>query len=384
LASNGLSGRGGGGAPDRPAGFSRVRGIVPAPFLFRRWKSVMAKKGTAQKGPEAGPGLPVTNDLGYYEMRLESIGGMGANLAGAMLAEACILKMGFNGLCFASYGSEKKGTPVKSFLRLCAPDQEVTDNAPVERPHLLGIFAEQLIGNVPITQGARKGGVVVINSSRTPAEVVDLLKLPGCRVFAVDALRISMEEKVPLNTAMMGAICRGSGFISREAVKAVIEEKIGKRYPQLMDANMRAFDRGWGDAAELDACSLSKHPEVPFMRPVAALGYENAPMGGVITNPGNSVLKDNSASRVGYVPLWHRGKCIHCGDCDLACPDLCMVFRRGVDDKGKESVFMEGIDYRYCKGCLRCVSACPVEALTTEVEKSVDLKALRVELRRFL
>jgi pyruvate ferredoxin oxidoreductase gamma subunit len=341
----------------------------------------MAKK--PDTGPQ-GPTLPVTNELGYYEMRLESIGGMGANLAGHLLAEACILKMGFNGLGFASYGSEKKGTPVKSFLRLCACDQEVTDNSPVERPHLLAVFTEQLIGNVPITQGTRAGGAVVVNTARSPREVIGLLKLPACRVLCVDALKISMEEKVPLNTAMMGAICRGSGFISREAVLAVIEERIGKKYPQLLDANVRAFDRGSRDAVELDACGEEGHPEVPFVRPVAALGYENAPAGGVITNPGNTVLKDNSASRAGYVPVWHEGKCIHCGDCDLACPDLCMAFERATDDKGKPTSFMRGIDYRYCKGCLRCVSSCPVQALTTGVEKDVDVKSLRVELRRFL
>ena len=76
----------------------------------------------------SAPNLPITNELGYYDIRMESIGGMGANLAGQILAEACILRIGYNGVNFASYGSEKKGTPVKSFIRLCATDQEVTDN----------------------------------------------------------------------------------------------------------------------------------------------------------------------------------------------------------------------------------------------------------------
>ncbi len=330
------------------------------------------------------PVLPVTNELGYFEIRMESIGGMGANLAGQLLAEACILKMGFNGVSFASYGSEKKGTPVKAFLRLCASDQELTDNSPVERPHLLAVFTEQLIGSVPVAIGARKGGVVVVNTTRSPQEIIDLLKLPACRVICVDALRISMEEKVPLNTAMMGAITRGSGFISREAVKEVITGKIGKRYPQLVDANMRAFDRGYGEATELDTCKAGGNPEVPFTRSGPALGYENAPWGGVITNPGNTILKNNTASRVGYVPVWNREKCIHCGDCDMTCPDLCVVFERAADDKGKDTAFMRGIDYNFCKGCLRCVAACPVDALTREVESTVDVKSLRADLRRVL
>jgi pyruvate ferredoxin oxidoreductase gamma subunit len=31
-------------------------------------------------------------------------------------------------------------------------------------------------------------------------------------------------------------------------------------------------------------------------------------------------------------------------------------------------MFLKGIDYQYCKGCLKCVTACPVEALSGERE----------------
>lgn len=53
--------------------------------------------------------LPQKNALGFYEIRLESIGGLGANLAGKMLAETGALELGFNAANFSSYGSEKKG-----------------------------------------------------------------------------------------------------------------------------------------------------------------------------------------------------------------------------------------------------------------------------------
>jgi len=69
--------------------------------------------------------LKKTSELGFYEMRFESVGGLGANLAGQLLAEAAVLGQGLNGAHFSSYGSEKKGSPVKSYVRFCSPEKEV-------------------------------------------------------------------------------------------------------------------------------------------------------------------------------------------------------------------------------------------------------------------
>ena len=139
---------------------------------------------------------------------------------------------------------------------------------------MLAVFAEGLLGTVPITQGFKKGGVVAINTTKSPEEVMELLKLPGCRIFCVDALKISMEEKVPLNTAILGSIAKASGFIDPEAIKNVIKAKIGKRYPHLVEGNMNAFDRGYNDVVEADFNSEDKYPEVPFHRVEPELGYE--------------------------------------------------------------------------------------------------------------
>ncbi len=86
--------------------------------------------------------LPVTNENGSYEIRLESIGGLGANLCGKMLGELGALSLSLNSLSFSSYGSEKRGSPVKAYVRWCADDRPLRVNSPVTRPHLLGIFTK--------------------------------------------------------------------------------------------------------------------------------------------------------------------------------------------------------------------------------------------------
>ena len=42
-------------------------------------------------------------------------------------------------------------------------------------------------------------------------------------------------------------------------------------------------------------------------------------------------------------------------------------FKKG-EYKGKEMMVNQGLDYYHCKGCLRCVDVCPVNALVRGVE----------------
>ena len=93
--------------------------------------SVLA--ATSPAGTGADP-LPGADDDGFFGIRFESIGGLGAHLAGKILAEAGVLRQGLNGAHFSSYGSEKKGTPVKSFVRFCPADREVRTSSPIETP----------------------------------------------------------------------------------------------------------------------------------------------------------------------------------------------------------------------------------------------------------
>ncbi len=190
--------------------------------------------------------LPKSNELGFYEMRFESVGGLGANLAGQVLAEALVLKQGFNGSHFSSYGSEKKGSPVKSYVRLCAPDTEVRSSSPVEQPHLLAIFHSCLLKVEGVMSGLYPDSAVIINSAE-PVDDVHLRAQAGLTtgtLGVVNALAIAVEENTRINTAMLGAIARLAGFIDLEAVKEVIAESFGDRYPQLVKPNIRTFERG--------------------------------------------------------------------------------------------------------------------------------------------
>src|SRR3990172_11909210 len=108
------------------------------------------------------PTLPKTSGLGFYEIRFESIGGLGAHLAGQILAETGVLHLGLNGSHFSSYGSEKKGSPVKSYVRFCAPDHELRTSSPIERPQVVAVFHEALAKSLDVTAGLTGTGTLIM------------------------------------------------------------------------------------------------------------------------------------------------------------------------------------------------------------------------------
>lgn len=307
--------------------------------------------------------LPKVNDLGFYEIRLESIGGLGANLAGKMLAEAGVLGLGLNGSNFSSYGSEKKGSPVKSFIRFCDSDVEIRDHSPIEEPHVIGVFHEALYKTIDVVSGLTPDGIVLVNSTRDFNDVKDDLQLKYGTLAIVDAMGIAVEEKTKVNTAMLGALFRICDFLDPDAMRAVITKTFEKKYPHLVEPNIRTFNRGY-EEVQFKTLEAPKDAEgKTFSRIQPRLGYETQELGGIITAMGNSIEKDLSGSRQGFLPAFSRDECIHCAQCDTVCPDFCFVWEEGEDKRGRKQMFLKGIDYQYCKGCLKCVEACPTTAL---------------------
>ncbi len=325
--------------------------------------------------------LPTKNALGFFEIRMESIGGLGANVAGKILTETAILGMGLNGAGFASYGSEKKGTPVKAFVRVCEADQKIRVNSPVEEPHVLAIFHEALAKSVPVTAGVVPGKTtVILNTRKDPAGAREFLKLEGGKVGTVDAMEVAMATGSRVNMVMMGAIAKAAGFFDWKAIEHAIGEAFGKKYPALMKGNLEALKRGYDEVKFEEFPVDGKFPATPFRREVPRLGYENAPIGGTIYAVGNSRFKDLSTSRTGMIPLFIMDKCTRCGECDLTCPDYCFVWERGKDPKtGKDGMVLLGIDYQFCKGCLRCTHICKFGALVPAKEAEQDMDKITVK-----
>ncbi|GGF64483.1 pyruvate ferredoxin oxidoreductase subunit gamma/delta [Paenibacillus albidus] len=314
--------------------------------------------------------LPKVNELGFFEIRLESIGGLGANLAGKMLAEAGVVGAGMNGVSFSSYGSEKKGSAVKAHIRFCDLNTPIRDTSPVERPHVVGVFHEALAKTVNVTGGIYEHSTVLVNSAKSPETLKASMNVLAGTIAVIDATTIALDEKNRVNMAMLGALFRMCDFLDPEIMKGVIEKSLGKKYPQAVQSALNTFERGFNEVKFMHF-PLPEGVQMPaFVRSdVSSLGYETQPIGGTIVSPGNSFLKNLSISRSGLLPHFEAETCIHCAQCDTVCPDLCFVWEEQPDKKGRPQMFLQGIDYQYCKGCLKCVEACPTTALSGEREE---------------
>lgn len=352
--------------------------------------------------------LPLVNDNGYYEIRLESIGGLGANLCGKMIGELGLQYLGLNSASFSSYGSEKTGTPVKAFIRYCEPKKEIRVHSPVINPHLLCIFHEALLSDESVLKGCTRDTVIVLHTSDAPDHAADRLRRLTARtgigaLYTLPAQELAIKTHSRINVVMLGAVARASGFIPLSAAEEICAETLGKKYPDALAANLAGLRAGYEAASKVPVPRLQGRLNSPATTALTGSGIPKAsdtaqadspattdaalsgsseptdrvqsaspnavsmPIGGINPHFGNSVINDVSPSRQGYIPVFLQDKCINCGLCDSTCPDMVFQFREGTY-RGREMMINCGLDYYHCKGCLRCVAVCPTHALVKGLE----------------
>ncbi len=324
-------------------------------------------------------GVSLPGNRRFFEVRFESIGGLGAHAAGQIVASAAVLRMGLNGAHFSSYGSEKKGSVVRSYVRLAPADRAIRTSAPIESPDVVVVFHSGLLEH-PATLGGIRVAGTLIYSGHADDVPANLARLPATvRVIRVDAQTIAIEEKSRPNAVLIGTLTAALPFLDRQAMIDTLDATFAGRHPEVVAANKRAFTRGTKEFELLENVGRGEG-DLPALPAHPVWGYRTAPIGGALPTPGNSVWNDLHTSRTGWLPVLNTDKCMDCGMCEMVCPDLCLVWSARTGDEGQPIVKLEGIDYRYCKGCMRCVETCPTLAMTREAETPGLADRLRVPL----
>lgn len=179
------------------------------------------------------------------EIRWHGRGGQGAKTASLLLADAAF-NTGKYVQGFPEYGPERMGAPITAYNRIS--DQRSTVHSNIYEPDYVVVVDETLISAVDVTAGLKKEGTIVINSSKSPAELRPKLKGYEGRVCTIDAGKISEEElgKNFPNTPMLAAIVKVSGVIGEEEFIKDMEGSFKHKFaskPQVIEGNMRALKR---------------------------------------------------------------------------------------------------------------------------------------------
>jgi pyruvate ferredoxin oxidoreductase gamma subunit len=170
------------------------------------------------------------------EIRIHGRGGQG-NVAAAELLSIAAFKDGKFSQAFPSFGAERVGAPVQAFVRI--DDKKVRIREDVRHPDYLIVQDENLLETVPILDGLKPDGLIVVNSEKKPE---DLQLKTTAAIETIPATEIALEiigRPIP-NAIMIGAFCTITGLVSLDAVQEAIMEKFPGR---VGENNVAALER---------------------------------------------------------------------------------------------------------------------------------------------
>ena len=178
------------------------------------------------------------------EIRWHGRGGQGAKTASLLLADAAF-NTGKYIQGFPEYGPERMGAPITAYNRIS--DKPITIHSNIYEPNYVVVVDDTLLESVPVTEGLKKEGAIVINTTKSPEQLKELLKGYEGAVYTIDARKVSMETlgRYFPNTPMLAAIVKVSKIMEEkdflEDMQGSFKHKFAKK-PEVIDGNMKALE----------------------------------------------------------------------------------------------------------------------------------------------
>jgi phenylglyoxylate dehydrogenase gamma subunit len=177
-----------------------------------------------------------------YEVRIHGRGGQGAVSAAALLA-AALLEEGKYAVSIPSFGFERRGAPVVSFLR-CS-DREIRQMTNIYAPDCLICVDPSLSRSVDIFSGLKPGGTLVQATHQALEDLVIPATVGVVGLCNAIALALEIFKRPITNTLMMGAFAKTTGLVSLDALKRSLADS------DFRDAglalNLIALERGYNE-----------------------------------------------------------------------------------------------------------------------------------------
>jgi len=292
--------------------------------------------------------------------------------------------MAFDGpaTCMPTFGAERMGSPVASFVKLSKDFEKVRTNEQVYSPQYVAILDDTLLFDVDCTAGMVPGGYLVINTCRPIEEIKEIIAKnnpPAINIALIDATNIALKYlgRNITNTLILGALLKVAPelFTIEQLSDAIAEQFNPKIAQKNMDAikvvpNETKVFKTEGNikiSYETDYKTPWSHVKPDL---IGAKEWDPAGVWYVDKVDGGSFRVNTGAWGVS-VATYHPEYCIQCGNCIFVCPDFC-ILREEKDGKWQ----VVGVDEFHCKGCGNCVSVCPgkKDKETGEKHKALTMK----------
>lgn len=191
-----------------------------------------------------------------YEIIWHGRGGQGAVTAAKIFTEAAYLQ-GFKGVSAKpTYFSERRGAPVSVHARI-SPDP-IRTFSNVSMADLAVVLDDNLLQMVNVTSTLKEGGLLVINSSKTPEQ----MGLNGSFSVAIsDAFKSSeeaglvIEGNVLISTSILGPIAASSDLVDISNIRKAVEHKFkGKA----LERNLMALELAYKETRLFGSNQLAR------------------------------------------------------------------------------------------------------------------------------
>ena len=155
------------------------------------------------------------------EIRFHGRGGQGVVTSANLLAIAAF-KEGKYCQAFPFFGTERRGAPVISFVRI--DDEFIRTREQIYNPDYVVVLDPTLLNVVDVTEGLEENEIIIINTNKD-------VNLPTkATIKTVDATAIALEiiGKPFVNTPMIGALVGATGIVKLDSVIEAVKERFSE------------------------------------------------------------------------------------------------------------------------------------------------------------
>ena len=175
------------------------------------------------------------------EIRWHGRGGQGAVTAAKIVADSAVYD-GKYVQAFPEFGAERAGAPVRSFNRISS--EPLYLHSQIENPDVVIVLDPTLLDAVDVSDGVLDDGILIINTTESPADIRKRCNIPRGKIYTVPATDISLKElkrNIP-NTPMVAALVKITGILKIDAVIDNFRKKYAAKFrPEVIEANVRAM-----------------------------------------------------------------------------------------------------------------------------------------------